>query len=70
MSLLGHRCQDVDHNKHPEDEEAGHEAKLPASSLTSPVRRGLPARLGADELEQLLGVAKHIISFLTVIRPG
>lgn len=25
--------------------------------------------LGADELEQLLRVAKHIISFVTVIRP-
>lgn len=75
MSLLCHRCQDVDHNKHPEEEDAerGQEARPFASCYASPVRRGLatqPARPGTDELDQLLRVAKHIISFVTVIRPG
>lgn len=72
MSLLGRWCQDVVHHKHPEEEEAGPKARLPASCYASLVRHRLatkPARLGADELEQLLKVAKHIISFVTVIRP-
>lgn len=62
----------MDHNKDPEEEEARPEARLPTSCYASIVRHRLaikPARLGADELEQLLRVAKHIISFVTVIRP-
>ncbi len=58
----------MDHNKHPGEEEAGLEAKPPASCYASPARRGFSARLGTDELEQLLRVAKHIISSVTVIR--
>lgn len=72
MSLLGRWCQDLYHNKHPEKEESGPEARLSDSCYASLVRHGLatqPAHLGVDELEQLLRVAKHIISFVTVIRP-
>ena len=62
----------MDHNKEPEGEEAGLEARLPTSSCASLARHRLAiklARLGADELKQLLRVAKHIISFVTEIRP-
>lgn len=54
VSLLGHWCLDVDHNKHPEKEEAGPESRLPASCHASPTKHVLPTRPGADELEQLL----------------
>lgn len=72
VKLFCHLCQDVDHDKEPEEEETGSEARPRTSCGTSPVRNRLaikPARPGADELEQLLRVAKHIISFVTVIRP-
>lgn len=62
----------MDHNREPEEEEQSTEATIPTSRYASLVRHRLaikPARLGADELEQLLRVAKHIISFVTVIRP-
>ena len=62
----------MDHNKEPEEEDAGREARRPTSRGASLVRPGSAiksARLGADELKQLLRVAKHIISFVTEIRP-
>lgn len=61
----------MDHNKEPEEEESGPEAKPARSMYVSLERHALaikPVCPGADELEQLLRVAKHIISFVTVIR--